>query len=110
MDKKALELEIKLKRIMERTKELAHGEETKDWLLRIDPNANWQLQISALAHDIERAVPAIEGMTPERSTREETETYDDYKAKHAKRSAIIVEHIMKLDGFEERHTANYQCY
>ncbi len=102
MNEKIKLLEEKLIEIMRPTKELVHGQETKDWFLKIVPDAYWQLQIAALAHDIERAVPYIEGMTPPKVLRTETQTYDEYKALHAKRSAQIIKHIMKHLQFEEQ--------
>jgi hypothetical protein len=77
------------------TKELAHGEETKEWLLKIDPKADWQLQIAALAHDIERAVP------PKLKIHTD-EKYGYYKARHAKRSATIVGQILRQEGFRNQ--------
>lgn len=101
MQDKIQELEQKLKKIMYPTKELAHGEDTLEWLLKIDPQAEWQIKIAALAHDIERAVPDIPDMTPPKHIRAEQESYDTYKQHHAKRSAIIVKHIMSVFGFEQ---------
>lgn len=97
--KKIEQLEKHLEKIMSRTKELAHGQETKAWLLKMDPEVPWQLQIAALAHDIERAVPYIEGMTPPEPPKEDLD-YDSYKNLHAKRSAEIVSHILKTFDFE----------
>jgi hypothetical protein len=82
------------------TKELAHGKETREWLLKIDPTAEWQLQIAAFAHDIERAVPSIEGMTPPKPKR--IADYDKYKENHAKRSAKIIKHILTTNNFNSK--------
>ncbi|MCA9308673.1 DUF4202 family protein [candidate division WWE3 bacterium] len=89
-----------LEDIMYPTKELAHGRETRDWLLTIAPESTWQLQIAALTHDIERAVPYIEGMTPKKPQR--TSNYDEYKQEHAKRSANIVGHILNTFNIKEK--------
>ncbi|HEY2656906.1 MAG TPA: hypothetical protein VGI55_14025 [Solirubrobacteraceae bacterium] len=37
-----------------------HLERTRDWLLRLEPGASDALQLAALLHDIERAVPQTE--------------------------------------------------
>ena len=34
-----------------------HAKNVKEWILRLKPDADWALQIAALAHDIERALP-----------------------------------------------------
>ncbi len=102
MNEKVKLLEERLIEIMRPTKELVHGQETRAWLLKIVPDVSWQLQIAALAHDIERAVPYIEGMTPLKVLRTKTQTYDEYKALHAKRSAQLMKHIMKHLQFEEQ--------
>lgn len=86
-------------KLMESTKELAHGIETLDWLLKIEPKAPWHLQIAAFAHDIERAIPFVEGKTPQLPSKDAYPDYDDYKAAHAKRSAEIVKTIMAQFGF-----------
>lgn len=65
----------------------AHSIDTLKWVKKIDINASELLQIAALAHDIDR------GISP-RVTREENETYNDYKARHAERSAQLVDDLM----------------
>ena len=98
-------LEDKLCEIMSRTKkELPHGLNTKKWLLKIYPGADWELQIAALAHDIERAVPNIPNMTPPIIKKLEGEDYANYKRRHAIRSAKIVKHIMETYLFSENDT------
>jgi hypothetical protein len=94
-------LEGTLKTIMAPTKELAHGVETQEWLLKISPSASWQVQISALAHDIERAMDYQEGKTPPKPDKNKHATYDLYKAEHALRSSQIVASIMKEQGFSD---------
>ncbi|MBD3366372.1 DUF4202 family protein [candidate division WWE3 bacterium] len=99
MSEKIQKLENKLTEIMSRWGGLDHGQETREWLLKIDPQSPWQLQIAAFAHDIETAIPYIEGMTPKRFSREDCENYDEYKGRHAKRSAQVIEHIMTTYNF-----------
>lgn len=95
-------LEDKICEIMSRTKkELPHGQNTKKWLIKIYPDAPWELRIAALAHDIERAVPDIPGMTPPIIHKMENEDYADYKKRHAIRSANIIRHLMTTYLFSQ---------
>lgn len=89
-----------LKQIMAPTKELAHGTETLQWLLKINPESDWQVQIAAFAHDIERAVNEEANRFPPRPKKEDHVTYDSYKQEHARRSAEVVERIMEEHGFD----------
>lgn len=93
-----------LEDIMAPTKELAHGSETLEWLHGINPKSPWQIQIAAFAHDIERAVPYIEGRYPPKPNKDDHDNYDSYKQAHALRSAEIVEIIMREQGFSELDT------
>jgi len=69
-----------------------HSILTRKWLLKICPDASEDMQIAALAHDIERAVPPrIRGIPGE--------NYDQTKQRHAKRSADIAAKIMEEIGF-----------
>ena len=69
-----------------------HAENTLEWLLRIDPEADEALQIAALAHDIDRAVE--EG----RVRRADYEDYDLFKADHASNGAKILRDILDRCG------------
>src|SRR5690606_41406626 len=53
-----------------------HAENTLEWLLRLEPEADQALRLAALAHDIERS-------RPNRLRRQEFEDYDRFKAMHA---------------------------
>ncbi|HRY82329.1 MAG TPA: DUF4202 family protein [Candidatus Moranbacteria bacterium] len=70
--------------------ELKHAQLTLKWLLRLNPDADEALRISALAHDIERAITGI--------TEKDLKEYsgiNQFKKEHAKRSAKIVINMMK---------------
>lgn len=69
-----------------------HSLETREWLLRLRPDASEELQIAALAHDVDRAVPP-------RTHKLDDESYDDFKARHAKRSAILLGELMRKHGY-----------
>lgn len=90
-------LEHKIKEILRPTRELQHGEETLQWLLKIEPNASWQLQIAALAHDIDRAVPYDDNKKPNKIIQ-----YDEYKRLHARRSSGIVKQLMEELSFDQK--------
>ena len=66
---------------------------TRYWVLKLKPDANEELQIAALAHDIERAVP-----------RDfiKFESYEKHKEYHSKRSAEIISELMKRHGFKQK--------
>jgi hypothetical protein len=59
-------------------------ERTRDWLLVLDPNASEALQVAAVLHDIERAVPEEE---PQSRPRWPASDYDDWHADRAMRVA-----------------------
>jgi len=69
-----------------------HAENTLEWLLRLDPEADEALQIAALAHDIDRAVEEV------RVRRFDYEDYDRFKADHASNGAKILRDILDRCG------------
>ena len=69
-----------------------HAENTVEWLLRLDPDADEALQIAALGHDIDRAVET------RKVQRADFAEYDAFKAAHAHNSAIILMEIMDACG------------
>ena len=71
-----------------------HAENTLDWLLRLEPDADQALQIAALGHDIERALKARKVKRPD------FPDYDSFKAAHARVSAEILRGIMEDCGVQ----------
>jgi HD superfamily phosphohydrolase YqeK len=71
-----------------------HSEQVREFILRIKPDASEELQIAGLAHDIERAVDP-------RILQVEGESYEEYKQRHAERSAQITAQMMREIGYEE---------
>ncbi len=71
-----------------------HAENTVEWLLRLDPQADPALQLAALAHDIERA-------RPDRLRREDFADYDAFKGAHAARGAEMLRRILSDCGVDE---------
>jgi len=65
-----------------------HSENTLEWLLKLDPEADQALQIAALAHDIDRAVE------PRKVRRSDYIDYDTFKAAHACNGAKILREIL----------------
>ncbi|GMQ99832.1 MAG: hypothetical protein BMS9Abin18_0659 [Zetaproteobacteria bacterium] len=79
-----------------------HADNTMEWLLRLEPNADDALQLAALAHDIDRA---IEGT---KAKRADFDNYDAFKAAHARNSAEILRPILAACGVE-RDTVDEAC-
>ncbi len=101
MDSKLAILTQLITDILQGTKELSHGKETLEWLLRIYPQADWQIQIAAFAHDIERALPnEAYGIPPILNVRQGR--YYEYKQDHANRSAAIVAYLMESLEFPQQ--------
>lgn len=69
-----------------------HAENTLEWLLKLDPEADPSLQIAALAHDIERADEA------QRVSRASFSDYDAFKAVHARNGSKILQEILNGCG------------
>ena len=66
-----------------------HSKNTLEWLLKLSPDADEALKISALGHDIERAIAR------RKVKREDYKSYDEFKDAHASNSAKIMIEIMK---------------
>jgi len=73
------------------TIEYSHSQSVLKWLLKLKPNADIALRISALGHDIDRSYG-------QPVKRDNFKTYNEFKMKHAARSAQILRSILeKLD-------------
>jgi hypothetical protein len=72
-----------------------HADNTLEWLLKLDPQADQSLQIAALAHDIERAVEA------QKVRRTDYSDYETFKTAHAINSRIILRKILNECGVEQ---------
>lgn len=67
--------------------EAKHSIDVLNWVKKIYPEAGESLQIAALAHDLDRGVePKIR--------KNQDESYDEYKARHANRSSELIEQLM----------------
>jgi len=72
-----------------------HSINTHEWLLILHPEADTALQMAALGHDIERAVPE------RKVSAANFETYDEYMEAHAQNSADILMEIMQECGVDQ---------
>jgi predicted metal-dependent HD superfamily phosphohydrolase len=70
-----------------------HALDVWQWVLRLDPEAGAAVQLAALFHDVER-------IFTEADSRGEQAVvdYDDYKARHAERSALVTEEVLREQG------------
>lgn len=77
--------------------DLAHAKSTLKWIVKLKPDADYALQISALAHDIERA------LEPNyiNNTKEKYYNYIEHKRLHSKKSAEIIVEILRRYDFDE---------
>ncbi len=66
-----------------------HSKNTLAWLLKLKPDADEALQIAALGHDIERAIER------RKVRRADFDDYDEFKAAHARNSALVLKEIMQ---------------
>ena len=72
-----------------------HADNTLEWLMRLDPNADEALQLAALGHDIDRALEAT------KVKRADFNDYDSFKAAHAENGAQILRGLLTECGVEE---------
>jgi len=72
-----------------------HSKNTREWILKLKPEADISLQIAALGHDIERSID-------ERKIRREDYTdYNDFKKEHSKNSARILQKILFISHIKQ---------
>lgn len=75
-----------------------HSENTLEWILKLNPKAGQALQLTALAHDIDRAVET------QKVRRSDYNDYDAFKAAHARNGAKILRVILKECGVDKSIT------
>lgn len=69
-----------------------HADNTLEWLLRLEPDADEALQLAALAHDIDRAIEET------KTKRAHFDDYDAFKTAHARNGAKILRPILTACG------------
>lgn len=84
-------IEKEIEQIIEKStipEDFQHALNTRHWILRLKPKADWPLQLAALAHDIERAIPQ------RKIKRSAYADFNLFKKAHAANSAQIVGEIL----------------
>lgn len=74
-----------------------HSKRTLKWLLKLKPDADEALKISALGHDIERAITGIS----EKDLKDFSKL-DEFKKEHSIRSANFIADIMKKNKYDKK--------
>jgi len=77
--------------------DVAHAESTRKWVLRLKPDADLALQISALAHDIERAYESDHY----NKNKEKFDNYEELKRIHSEKSAKIIVELLEKYNFDK---------
>ena len=85
--------------------EISHGEKVLEHVLELNPQASPELQIAAMAHDIERGYDAKDRLNQDQFPGD----YDAYKAAHAKRGAEIIFLILREFDFLNDELINFRC-
>lgn len=75
--------------------EISHGEKVLEHVLDLNHQASPELQIAAMAHDMERGYETKNRLTRDKFPGD----YDAYKAAHAKRGAEIIFKILHENEF-----------
>ncbi|MBM3247413.1 DUF4202 domain-containing protein [Candidatus Pacearchaeota archaeon] len=90
MDNYGIIEEELLELLKQNPEELKHAKDTLNWLIIINPNSDAIQRISALGHDIERAINPwkLNGHVDEKLNEK------DFRMEHAKRSAEILKNIL----------------
>jgi len=73
-----------------------HAQYVWKWVLKLKPDADTALQIAALGHDIDRAIP------DKMIKKGDYTNYDEYKKYHALNSAKIIGELLEKYGFDEK--------
>ncbi|MFQ5661577.1 MAG: DUF4202 family protein [Gammaproteobacteria bacterium] len=79
-----------------------HADNTLEWLLRLEPDADDALQLAALGHDIDRAIEEV------KVKRADFDDYDAFKAAHARNGAEILRPILTACGVK-RYIVDEAC-
>ena len=73
-----------------------HSKNTREWVLKLKPEADMALQIAALGHDIERSIE-------ERKIKRENFTdYNEFKKAHSQNSTIILCEIFSRHNINQK--------
>jgi len=72
-----------------------HSKNTREWVIKLKPEADIALQIAALGHDIERSIEK------RKIKRANFTDYDEFKQAHSQNSAIILQEILVKYKFNQ---------
>ena len=72
-----------------------HSQNTREWVLKLKPDADLALQIAALGHDIERSI------SERKINRDNYTDYDEFKKVHSQRSGRILHEILLLYNIDQ---------
>jgi len=75
-----------------------HSQNTREWVLKLKPEADMALQIAALGHDIERSI------VERKIKRENFTDYDEFKKAHSQNSATILQEILSKNDINRDFT------
>lgn len=88
-------IEAEIERIISKSEvpeDSIHSKNTREWVLKLKPEADMALQIAALGHDIERSLK--EGKTQ----RQNYAVYNEFKKAHSRKSAkVLCEILLKYE-------------
>ena len=88
----AKEIELEIEKFISKSEvpeDRPHSKNTKDWVIKLFPEADFALQIAALGHDIERSIKE------KKIKREEYLDYNKFKEAHSHNSAKIMRKILQ---------------
>lgn len=86
------EIELEIEKIISKSEvpeDRPHSKNTKDWVIKLFPEADFALQIAALGHDIERSIKE------KKIKREKYSDYNKFKEAHSHNSAKIMKKILQ---------------
>ncbi|MBX4196771.1 HD domain-containing protein [Candidatus Pacearchaeota archaeon] len=75
--------------------EYSHSHSVLKWVLKLKPDADIALKVAALGHDIDRSYG-------EPVKKDESESYESFKMRHAARSAMIIDDILKKFDIDDK--------
>jgi hypothetical protein len=88
-------IEQEILEILKKNKEeLEHANNTLKYLLIIKPDADIIFRISALGHDVERAINGKD--------EKKYDSHRDFKMAHSKRSAEIIKNLLEKNNFNKK--------
>ncbi len=91
-------VELEIEKTVERSEvpeDPIHSKNTREWVLRLKPNADIALQIAALGHDIERSIKGRKVL------RKNFSDFNEFKKAHSLNSARILRQILSKHDIDK---------